>query len=146
MLSQLNREIDRRGGERRPILSDLRGSGAIEQDADMVMFLYRPEREGITQDEQGQSTQGKAEVLISKHRNGRTGEVSLRFEEKYVRFEEGGDTGFSSSSTIPSRLNDDGDMGGVSNDKEDAPFLGYKRYEDIGMYCAGSGYGFPSAF
>ena len=122
VLSQLNREIDRRGGERRPILSDLRGSGAIEQDADMVMFLYRPEREGITQDEQGQSTQGKAEVLISKHRNGRTGEVSLRFEEKYVRFEEGGDTGFSSSSTIPSRLNDDGDMGGVSNDKEDAPF------------------------
>ena len=69
-LSQLSRAVETRGGDKRPQLSDLRESGSIEQDADMVMFLYRPEYYGITQDESGMPTQGTGEVIIAKHRNG----------------------------------------------------------------------------
>src|SRR5690606_32709912 len=66
--------------------SDLRESGSIEQDADMVLFLYRPEYYGLTEDEAGQSTAGIGEVIIAKHRNGETGTVQLRFIGKYVKF------------------------------------------------------------
>jgi replicative DNA helicase len=68
------------------MLSDLRESGSIEQDADMVLFLYRPEYYGITEDEQGRSQAGVGEVIIAKHRNGETGIVPLRFIGKYVKF------------------------------------------------------------
>ncbi|WP_026904863.1 replicative DNA helicase [Pedobacter glucosidilyticus] len=86
-LSQLSRAVENRpGGSKRPMLSDLRESGAIEQDADMVLFLYRPEYYGLEQDENGNSTAGVGEVIIAKHRNGETGTVQLRFIGKYVKF------------------------------------------------------------
>src|SRR5690606_22860877 len=70
----------------RPQLSDLRESGSIEQDADMVMFLYRPEYYGITEDENGMPTQGVGEVIIAKHRNGSLDTVQLKFIGKYTKF------------------------------------------------------------
>lgn len=85
-LSQLSRAVETRGGDKRPQLSDLRESGAIEQDADMVMFLYRPEYYGINEDEDGNSTMGVGEVIIAKHRNGSLETVKLRFVGKYTRF------------------------------------------------------------
>jgi replicative DNA helicase len=84
-LSQLNRSVESREG-RRPQLSDLRESGAIEQDADMVMFIHRPEYYGITQDADGNSLIGMAEIIIAKHRNGSTGEVQLAFKSNLARF------------------------------------------------------------
>jgi len=65
----------------------LRESGSIEQDADMVMFLYRPEYYGILEDELGESTDGMAEVIIAKHRNGETDDVITRFNKKTTGFE-----------------------------------------------------------
>ncbi len=85
-LSQLSRAVETRGGDKRPQLSDLRESGSIEQDADMVMFLYRPEYYGITQDENGMPTQGVGEVIIAKHRNGSLDTVQLKFVGKYTKF------------------------------------------------------------
>ena len=85
-LSQLSRAVETRGGSKRPLLSDLRESGAIEQDADIVMFLYRPEYYGITEDEEGQSTAGGGEVIIAKHRNGSLESVKLRFIGKFTKF------------------------------------------------------------
>lgn len=86
-LSQLSRAVENRpGGSKKPMLSDLRESGAIEQDADMVLFLYRPEYYGLDQDENGNPTAGIGEVIIAKHRNGETCTVPLRFIGKYVKF------------------------------------------------------------
>lgn len=85
-LSQLSRKVEDRGGNKRPMLSDLRESGAIEQDADMVMFLYRPEYYGLDVDENGNPTKGIAEVIISKHRNGALDNVRVRFIDKYIKF------------------------------------------------------------
>lgn len=87
-LSQLSRAVENRPGQngKRPLLSDLREFGSIEQDADMVLFLYRPEYYGITEDENGRSQAGIGEVIIAKHRNGETGIVPLRFIGKYVKF------------------------------------------------------------
>ena len=70
-----------------PQLSDLRESGAIEQDADIVMFIYRPEYYGIKEYEDQTSTAGMADIIIAKHRSGGTGKVRLRFVGKYARFE-----------------------------------------------------------
>ena len=85
-LSQLSRAVETRGGDKRPQLSDLRESGSIEQDADMVMFLYRPEYYKITQDEQGNSTEGVGEVIIAKNRSGDVDTVKLKFIGKYTKF------------------------------------------------------------
>lgn len=85
-LSQLSRAVETRGGDKRPQLSDLRESGSIEQDADMVMFLYRPEYYSITTDEMGMPTNGIGEVIIAKHRNGSLDTVKLKFVGKYTRF------------------------------------------------------------
>ncbi len=85
-LSQLSRAVETRGGDKKPQLSDLRESGSIEQDADMVIFLYRPEYYGITQGEDGMPLTGLAEVIIAKHRNGRTDNVHLKFIGKYTKF------------------------------------------------------------
>ena len=85
-LSQLNRAVESRAGDKRPQLSDLRESGAIEQDADVVMFLHRPEYYGILEDSDGNSTKGIAEVVIAKYRNGATGIIKLRFIKNLIKF------------------------------------------------------------
>jgi replicative DNA helicase len=85
-LSQLSRASEQRGGERRPILSDLRDSGAIEQDADVVLFIHRPEMYQ-KEDSEGNSLAGMAEVIVGKHRNGPTGLVNLYFHKQFTRFD-----------------------------------------------------------
>jgi replicative DNA helicase len=82
-LSQLSRASEQRGGERKPILSDLRDSGAIEQDADLVIFIHRAEY----YDREDESKRGMAEIMLSKNRNGPTGDVQLRFSREYTRFD-----------------------------------------------------------
>ena len=85
-LSQLSRAVESRGGDRRPQLSDLRESGSIEQDADMVLFINRPEYYGLTEDEAGNSTLGVANIIIAKHRNGSVGDVQLKFTAELAKF------------------------------------------------------------
>lgn len=85
-LSQLSRAVETRGGDKRPVLSDLRESGSIEQDADMVLFIYRADRYDITEDEDGNLTAGVAELLLRKNRNGPTGKVKLKFIERFAKF------------------------------------------------------------
>lgn len=87
-LSQLSRAVETRGGDKRPQLSDLRESGAIEQDADLVVFLYRPEYYQLMEDADGNSTRGIAEVIIAKHRNGALRTVPIKFIDKFAKFVE----------------------------------------------------------
>jgi replicative DNA helicase len=116
-LSQLSRAVETRGGSKKPILSDLRESGAIEQDADVVIFIYRPEYYKLDEYEDGSPTAGIAEINIAKHRNGPLGDLNLRFISKYAKFteleteeaEESTDTGkvsYEKMKTIPSRMNE----------------------------------------
>jgi replicative DNA helicase len=99
-LSQLNRGVESRKESKVPQLSDLRESGAIEQDADMVMFLYRPEYYGINNDEMGQTIEGETHIHIAKNRSGSTDTIKLRFIKEYQKFEDlddgfgGADGGF----------------------------------------------------
>lgn len=90
-LSQLNRSVEQRDSSngidgKRPQLSDLRESGAIEQDADMVLFVHRPEYYHIMQDEKGNDLRGMAQIIIAKHRKGATGDVLLKFRGEFTRF------------------------------------------------------------
>jgi len=93
-LSQLNRGVESREGleGKRPQLSDLRESGAIEQDADMVLFVHRPEYYHIYQDDNGRDLHGMAQIIIAKHRKGATGDVLLTFRGEFTRFENPEDT------------------------------------------------------
>lgn len=133
-LSQLSRNVETRPGSKKPILSDLRESGAIEQDADMVMFIYRPEYYKNEQ-ENPDLPQGFTVIDIAKHRNGKLGEVNLKFVGQYARFEEfgqerlvsaeditlGPNPNFNSTRIVSSRMNEDEDTfgaqpGGISDD------------------------------
>ncbi len=129
-LSQLSRGVETRGGDKRPQLSDLRESGSIEQDADIVMFLYRPEYYKITVDEDGMPTQGMGEVIIAKHRNGSTGTAKLKFIGKFTKFADfdaptAFDNPFSGMVTRESRLNsfsDDDEPPLPPRDDDETPF------------------------
>jgi len=105
-LSQLSRAVEQRGGTKKPVLSDLRESGAIEQDADMVIFIYRPEYYKLDEDETGNSTAGMAEISIAKHRNGSLADIPLRFIGKFAKFTDPednifGNIGGMTDTTIP---------------------------------------------
>ncbi len=112
-LSQLSRQVENRpGGSKRPQLSDLRESGAIEQDADMVMFIYRPEYYGLEVDENNEPTRGKAELIIAKNRHGALDTVKLRFIGQYAKFadldySEGQDLIYSQNTSGGLQQNDD---------------------------------------
>lgn len=137
-LAQLSRAVESRS-DKRPLLSDLRESGAIEQDADIVSFIYRPETYGLTSSDSGNSTQGMAEIIIAKHRNGQTGKVNLRFVPEFARFENLHDStelelskplkndlsNFNQDSntyTLPSKMNSSDDQNEEFNQNEDNPF------------------------
>ncbi len=127
-LSQLNRSVEQRTSSnpespdsKRPQLSDLRESGAIEQDADMVCFIHRPEYYKIMKDQHGNDTKGKAEIIIAKHRNGAVGDVTLRFRSEFARFLNLDDdlppmpTDDGTIKPTPSKLN----LGGINDDSFD---------------------------
>ncbi len=123
-LSQLSRAVETRGGDKKPILSDLRESGAIEQDADIVIFLYRGEYYGLETDADGQSNKDIAEVIIAKHRNGPVLSVRTRFINRFAKFENLDEMGASDQylemndqggkskfKKFQSRINDEGEAG-----------------------------------
>jgi len=114
-LSQLNRSVEVRGGNKRPQLSDLRESGAIEQDADMVVFIHRPEKYGFTTLDNDMPSKGIAEIILAKNRNGPVDDVLLRFREERAQFidiedldyETIGQQNVSDSFTVSSKMNND---------------------------------------
>ena len=111
-LSQLNRSVETRKESKIPQLSDLRESGAIEQDADLVMFLYRPEYHGINNDAMGETIEGETQIHIAKHRNGSTGMEKVRFIKEYQKFVDMEDNRFDSGG---SNYNAGGSGGGNFN-------------------------------
>ena len=123
-LSQLNRSVEARPSKK-PLLSDLRESGAIEQDADMVLFIYRPEYYKQDQGPDGESLQGMAEISIAKHRNGALHDIHLKFISKYAKFVDP-DTSDSFAPlaitpnlnfvTVPSKFNDEDDIRTLDED------------------------------
>ncbi len=120
-LSQLNRSVESREGKR-PQLSDLRESGAIEQDADIVIFIHRPEYYGITEDDHQNSTRGIAEIIIAKHRNGATGDINLSFRKDLAKFSDM-ETHISTTfgmkgQTYSSKMNEDGDFATAGGRRE----------------------------
>lgn len=106
-LSQLSRAVEVRGGSKRPQLSDLRESGSIEQDADIVSFIYRPEYYQIFEDEQGQSLKGIAEFIVAKHRHGALDTIRLKFTDTFAKFSNLDDPTFPSVIARPSKMNDE---------------------------------------
>ena len=110
-LSQLNRGVENRTGlqNKRPQLADLRESGAIEQDADIVAFIHRPEYYGFSEDAEGNSLSGVAEIIIAKHRNGATDDLRLTFKKNYAKFVEPDNftVSFGVPQIISSRMNDE---------------------------------------
>lgn len=117
--SQLNRKIESRMGDaKKPVLSDLRDSGALEEDADVVLFIHRSERYGITEDAEGNSLIGIADIIVAKHRNGAVGEIQLRFQNRLARFSNLEEDWMNSEFENLNDLNSDLNGG---NDFEDAP-------------------------
>ena len=119
-LSQLNRSVESRAEDKRPQLSDLRESGAIEQDADIVCFIHRPEYylHGAARDDKPE-LRGKAEFIIAKHRSGSVGDVELRFRGQYARFENWSDVDImyeqtSEASALNSDLNNNDPLGAAN--------------------------------
>ncbi len=110
-LSQLSRAVETRGGTKRPLLSDLRESGAIEQDADIVSFIYRPEYYKIDEwdDDDHGPTEGQGEFIVAKHRNGGLDEIRLKFLGHFGKFEDLDDFGYSNEfhSRMNAAANDD---------------------------------------
>jgi replicative DNA helicase len=111
-LSQLSRAVETRGGDKRPMLSDLRESGAIEQDADIVCFIYRPDYYGFTEwpdtsPGQDPDCQGQGEIIIAKHRNGSLENIRLRFISHLAKFTDLDAFGFSNDDVMPSSMNND---------------------------------------
>lgn len=100
-LSQLSRKVEERAGKKEPQLSDLRESGAIEQDADAVLFMYRPEYYDVKSNEQGESTSGLTEIKIAKHRNGELGTIQLKAELGIQKFFDHTQDPFTSGSWKP---------------------------------------------
>lgn len=132
-LSQLNRSVETREGAdkgKRPQLSDLRESGAIEQDADMVLFVHRPEYYHLYQDENGRDLRGMAQIIIAKHRKGATGDVLLTFRGEFTRFENPEDShlgnreqnGDNGGEILGSKINGDQPTGPI-----DQPPFGYEN-------------------
>jgi replicative DNA helicase len=136
VLSQLNRSVETRGGLKKPILSDLRESGAIEQDADMVLFIYRPEYYKIDMMEDQTSSKGKAELIVAKHRNGALADIKMRFIAEFAQFTDDDEFDFNVSEsmnpnekfdengqrsiTMQSKMNDDvGDEGNLPDNLSD---------------------------
>ena len=126
-LSQLSRAVETRSGTKRPILSDLRESGAIEQDADIVSFLYRPEYYGINEwdDEMRTPSEGQGEFIVAKHRNGALDSIKLKFDASLGKFEDIG--GYESPFEFQSKLNPDNKLSDFSeprnkDEDEDIPF------------------------
>lgn len=131
-LSQLSRNVETRGGDKRPLLSDLRESGAIEQDADIVAFIYRAEYYGITEHPDGIDTAGLGELILAKHRHGALDTIKMKFVKnlaKFINYDTFGDLGVAGGAmqpnaafgatvtkTLPSKMNEDPVSGG------DTPF------------------------
>ena len=113
--SQLSRSVEMRGGDKRPILSDLRESGAIEQDADKVIFLYRPEYYGFLCDDEGRSTVGLAELIVAKNRMGPITRIALKADLAFSSFTPYEENMFEIYIS-PKRLNESG------LDENDTPF------------------------
>ncbi len=90
--AQLSRACETRGGDRRPQLSDLRESGSLEQDADQVIFLYRDEYYGYTEDAEGGDTHGRADIILSKQRDGPTGKVKVLYDAETTSFQDSSET------------------------------------------------------
>lgn len=111
-LSQLNRSVESQGGSKRPQLSNLRESGAIEQDADIVAFIHRPEYYGLMQLEDGTTTKNLAEIIVAKHRNGATDTIRMKFLNDFAQFCDfdplAGDTGFSGEREFGSAIDGGG--------------------------------------
>ncbi len=132
-LSQLSRAVETRGGLKRPMLSDLRESGAIEQDADMVIFLYRPEYYNITE-EDGVDIRGQAEVIVEKNRHGDTRTIKVKFVKEFAKFvdlesqyfvmpDSDGSNTITKSSKMNEDINDDLDRQNGQGDFDDTtPF------------------------
>ncbi|QEE51152.1 replicative DNA helicase [Flavobacterium alkalisoli] len=115
-LSQLSRAVETRGSSKRPLLSDLRESGAIEQDADIVSFIYRPEYYKIDEwdDEERSPTQGQAEFIVAKHRNGGLDNIRLKFVGSLGKFDNLDDFG-SPFDELPSSMNDNDSTSFIKN-------------------------------
>ena len=128
-LSQLSRAVETRGGSKRPLLSDLRESGAIEQDADIVSFIFRPEYYGVTEwdDDDHTPCEGQGEFIVAKHRNGGLDNIRLKFTGHLAKFsdlDEGFSSEFQSSmnSVSPDQFISPKDAFGIEDDGGDVPF------------------------
>lgn len=136
-LSQLSRSVEQRGGDKKPVLSDLRESGAIEQDADIVSFIYRPEYYGFMQDEDGNSNAGVGEIIIAKHRNGALDSVRLRFIPQYARFDNFEQFDNSGPTQAPAQLNASNDFDSQSGNTYTIPSKMNSFDEDIDLDSSG---------